>query len=131
MTAIPSWFTHQMSRMADLRNAPSALHMWWEGLQGVPLEVLEAAVTHAIQTRQWFPSPAELRDDADLAVPARPVPPTSTPWCEQCQDTGWRETVPSAEAVPRAVARCECWDRSPVLMARRAAAARYARGRQR
>lgn len=110
-------FNAEMLRMAGLRFAPSVMDTHWEGLQALPIEVLRAGVTHAIITRDQFPSPAELRADCDMVRPApsseplarsatiahKPIPmgvlPDGTPlpaaskvweyFCEVCSDTGW------------------------------------------
>lgn len=111
-------FDAQMLRMAGLRFAPSVMDTHWEGLQGIPLDVLRSGVTHALISRDAFPSPNELRQDCDTARPARetpapdrgatilaePIPlgvlPDGTPlpaahavweyFCETCSDTGWQ-----------------------------------------
>lgn len=124
-SVIPHWFTVQMARMVDLRFPPSALHGLWEGLQGLPVAVLDAAVTCALQTREVFPTAAELREDADLA---RPQPawtaPSGSPQCDQCRDTGFAPT-----SAPNTVRRCACWADNPVLVRQRESHARYAHGR--
>ena len=145
---IPAWFTAQMQRMRDLRFPPSSGRMHWEGLRDMPAAVLEAAVTRAIHTRSAFPTPAELREDADVAAPRPvwrepepdPLPdpvvlgtlPTGAPVvaryrhdpsCADCCDTGWRPTG------PRDVTRCGCWSTNPVLVRRRDAQRRYAEAR--
>ena len=162
---IPAWFTAQMARMADLRNAPSkfyadgtpesdpeiCLRMWWEGLSDMAPAVLEDAVGHAVKTRTFFPRPAELREDADVAAPrpvwreieAEPLPepvllgklPTGAPvvarsryesQCPDCNDTGWAATEDRHH-----VRRCSCWATNPVLVRKREAQRRYAEARVR
>ena len=151
---IPAWFQQQMARMADLRNAPSkfyadgtpesdpeiCLRMWWEGLSDMAPAVLEDAVGHAVKTRTFFPRPAELREDADVAAPRpvwreiepEPLPepvvlgtlPTGAPvvarsrYIPQCPDCGDSGFVPAGE---RTVRRCACWQTNPVLLRRREA----------
>lgn len=110
-------FDAQMRRMVGLRFAPPVLDTHWEGLQGVPLEALTKAVTHAIISRRDFPTPAELREDIDRITPAQesaplgrgsenldqPIPLGQLPdgtrlpaatriwhyYCETCSDCGW------------------------------------------
>jgi hypothetical protein len=58
----------QMTRLLVLRNAPDDLDEWERALCDIPTEVLEAAATHALKTRVFFPLPAEVRADADAAA---------------------------------------------------------------
>ena len=111
------WFDQQMARLSGLRFAPAETDTHWEALQDVPGSVLEVAVGRAAKTRSEFPTPVELRQDADqVAHFARPVEPAedrSTPleqpftitvpevgkvvsitrewsyYCETCSDAGW------------------------------------------
>lgn len=115
-TEIPLWFREQMSRMTGLKFAPPDLSTHWEALDDLPPLVLEAAVTLAQVTRVDFPTPVELRRDADQAtasarsavvedrsveLPApvalgtlptgQALPPATRLWryyCEDCSDTG-------------------------------------------
>lgn len=110
-------FDQQMSRLLGLRFVPADMTTHWEGLRDVPEAVLEAAVTRAQKTRVDFPTPVELRQDADqvahlvqghqeeenratdlLEPLAIPVPQAAAvihirqTWaydCERCSDTGW------------------------------------------
>lgn len=109
-------FEAQMDRLAGLKFPPSNLLTHWEALKDLPMDVLEAAVTLAQRTRVDFPTPVELRRDADQAMPQRldvavldrteelpePVdlgtlptgktlPPATRIWhyyCEICNDSG-------------------------------------------
>lgn len=75
-------FERQMDRLMGLRFPPSTLETHWEGLRGLPEAVLEAAVTRALHTRSEFPTPIELRTDADavrhLVDPLPPAPDRGT-----------------------------------------------------
>lgn len=64
------FFNRQMARLTGLKFRPADLTTHWEALQDLPELVLEAAVTRAQRTRVEFPTPAELRQDADLATKA-------------------------------------------------------------
>ena len=151
------WFTAQMARMAGLRFPPADLETHWEGLSDLPEAVLQASVARAIRTRVEFPTPAELREDADVVAPSLremdpsrsrtvdlPVPMTMgtlptgtpivarrtyTPVCERCQDTGFAPVDDSER--PNAVTPCVCRATNPVLVRRRQAQARYAEARER
>ena len=107
----------QMTRLSVLRGVPEGIDVYAEALGDIPADVFEAAVGHALKTRAWFPTPAELRLDADVvARQVRPVEPAedrSTPlaapftitvpevgtvvsitrewkyYCETCADSGW------------------------------------------
>lgn len=111
------FFRQQMDRLRGLRFVPSDLDTHWEALRDLPDAVLEAAVTRAQRTRVEFPTPVELRMDADQVAPhvrhveplpdqgvdlpepvqlgtlptGRPLPPATRLWryyCEVCNDTG-------------------------------------------
>lgn len=59
------FFNEQMDRLRGLRFVPASFDTHWEGLRDMPERVLDAAVGRAIRTRSDFPTPAELRVDAD------------------------------------------------------------------
>lgn len=110
-----SAFREQMRRLMGLRFVPADLTTHWEALADIPDAVLSAAVTHAQKTRVEFPTPVELRQDADVVAhlvrqtededrgtdcePVRVVAPSaglSLPitriwkyYCEVCSDQGW------------------------------------------
>lgn len=58
-------FEDQMNRLADLKSPPSSVDGHWEALKDIPLTMVKSAITHALRTRSWFPTGAELRADAD------------------------------------------------------------------
>jgi len=117
-TLVPPWFVDQMKRLAGLKFAPADLTTHWEALSDMPPVVLEAAITRAQKTRWEFPSPVELRQDADQvkahALAVEPVEDRSVPlaqpftitvpdvgtvisvqrewryYCDECSDLGWR-----------------------------------------
>jgi hypothetical protein len=64
-------FAAQMRRMNGLRFAPADLSTHWAGLGDLPLDVLTRAVERSIRTRSDFPTPVEVRQDADLSRPTR------------------------------------------------------------
>jgi hypothetical protein len=74
-------FTAQMRRMNGLRFPPADLSTHWAGLGDLPIDVLTRAVERSIRTRSDFPTPAEVRQDADLSQP------TLTPPAEEPEDT--------------------------------------------
>lgn len=61
-------FREQMRRLMGLRFAPADLTTHWEALQDVPIAILAEAVTRAQKTRAEFPTPVELRQDADAVA---------------------------------------------------------------
>lgn len=107
-------FEVHMVRLQGLRFAPATLRTHWEALGDIPDAVLTSAITRAQRTRAYFPTPVELRQDANAeAVRHRPpeedrgedLPtpvqlgtlPTGTPivqtrvwryYHEDCSDTG-------------------------------------------
>lgn len=113
------FFEDQMNRLKPL-GVPSgddALDGYFDALRDIPPNVFDAAVSHALKTRTWYPKPAELRMDADHVAPmlrpqsasdvqeiplAEPftitVPQAGTVvsitrewkyYCDRCSDTGW------------------------------------------
>jgi|TARA_R110001583_G_scaffold5456_7_gene29230 hypothetical protein len=108
------FFHDQMARLIGLRFVPSDMTTHWEALRDLPDDVLTAAVTRAGRTRVEFPTPYELRQDADRIRTDTPPPPDEstaleepytivipqsntsvlvthehTYHCEDCRDTGW------------------------------------------
>lgn len=61
-------FEDEMARLNGLRYKPSDLRTHWEALQDVPIEMLRAAISRAQKTRTDFPTPFELRQDADAVA---------------------------------------------------------------
>lgn len=122
------FFTAQMDRLSGLKFKPLNLVTHWEALQDVPDDVLEAAVTRAQKARDDFPTPLELRTDADavahyVAVLEPPedravalevpftvtVPEVGTVvsiqrewkyYCEGCSDSGWESVWCGERTVP-------------------------------
>lgn len=115
----PAFFAEQMARLNGLHYRPTDLDTHWEGLQTLPEDVLTAAIGRAIVTRADFPSPVELREDADQVASSLPIRtpeledrsvPFTAPhvisfpqggqsirveaewryYCEDCSDLGWR-----------------------------------------
>ena len=114
----PVFFQQQMARLGGLRFRPADLVTHWEGLRELPDAALEAAISRAIKTRVEFPTPYELRQDADqvagqvrrveveteeraIPLPAPHVIPfpqagktirVEAEWkyyCGACSDSGW------------------------------------------
>lgn len=69
-------FNIQLGRLIVLRGWPDDIEEWWRSLQHVDSEVFTAACSHALDTRSFFPAPAELRADCDAvkALIFRPEP---------------------------------------------------------
>tara|TARA_R110002110_G_scaffold250425_1_gene466535 strand:+ start:888 stop:1418 length:531 start_codon:yes stop_codon:yes gene_type:complete len=110
------FFHDQMSRMVGLKFVPGDMTTHWEALRDLPEDVLREAVTRSGRTRVEFPTPFELRQDADRI---RTNPPPALPdeskaleepytihlgkskksvrvtrehvyHCAECRDSGWR-----------------------------------------
>lgn len=63
------WFDEQLGRMVMLKAMPGDSSEYWRACELIPDVVLERGVSHAIRTRTWFPTPAELLQDCDTARP--------------------------------------------------------------
>lgn len=61
----------QLARLNILRGVPAEIYEYFGALRDVPDDVFSNAVSHSIRTRQWFPTPAELRADCDAVAPSR------------------------------------------------------------
>lgn len=120
------FFDEQMARMSGLRFMPTDLTTHWEALSDLPSAVLDAAVGRAQKTRSEFPTPVELRQDADQAAPRTAVAEidrgTDLPapieysiphvqdalkitrewnyYCERCNDGGWESFFCGAQGDP-------------------------------
>lgn len=55
----------QIKRLLVLKGIPEDVVEYFAALQDVPDDLFSKAVSHAIRTRHWFPTPAELRADCD------------------------------------------------------------------
>ena len=58
----------QLARLGVLRGVVADVSEYVKALSDVPELVFTEAVSHAIKTRPWFPTPAELRVDCDVAA---------------------------------------------------------------
>lgn len=139
-------FDAQMSRLAlGLRWPPADLTSHFEALKDLPDDHLRLAVNRALQSREVFPTPSELRQDCDTA--RQNVSTTSGVFaydpdrryhCDECRDAGWAEGhcngtqqcgMPSCATthyVHSYVKKCDCWETNPVLLRARDQAKRYA-----
>jgi hypothetical protein len=58
----------QIARLSVLRGLPEDVTEYFGALSDIPELVFVEAVGHALRTRAWFPTPAELRADCDVAA---------------------------------------------------------------
>lgn len=58
----------QIKRLLVLKGIPEDVVEYFAALQDVPDDLFSKAVSHAIRTRHWFPTPAELRADCDAVT---------------------------------------------------------------
>lgn len=61
-------FDAQIGRLIVLKGWPDSADEHFVALKDIPAEVFAAACDHALKTRTWFPAPAELRMDCDVAT---------------------------------------------------------------
>jgi hypothetical protein len=70
----PAHCDAQLKRLRVLKGLPEDVVEYFSALEDVPDERFTLAVSHALKTRHWFPTPAELRADCDaVAAPAPPA----------------------------------------------------------
>ena len=109
----------QLGRLVVLRGMPGDSDAHWDALADIPDDVFRAGVAHALRSRTWFPVPAELRLDCDVArtrtldpiypqvedLPVAKFLEIANPFggdplkirvtrewkhdCDSCSDTGW------------------------------------------
>ncbi len=95
-------FVQSFNRLAVASRLPAAeadaamQRIYFEGLEDLPIDAVEAAAGELVRTSEWFPKVSEWRTAAKtqrtvlltLALP----PAREEPWreeCEACHDTGW------------------------------------------
>jgi hypothetical protein len=61
----------QLGRMVILRNMPGDSEEYWRVFQQYPDHVFAAGVDKALDSRTWYPTPTELKDDCKLARPTK------------------------------------------------------------
>mgnify|MGYP001583103101 CR=1 FL=1 len=66
-------FEAQMGRLIVLKGWPDEIEEYFPVLTDIPEPLFALAVTHALRTRAWFPTPAELRVDCDAVHRSAPV----------------------------------------------------------
>jgi hypothetical protein len=59
----------QLARLMVLRGVPADIEEYGPALADIPDERFTRAVDHALKTRPWFPTPADLRADVDAVAP--------------------------------------------------------------
>jgi hypothetical protein len=64
----------QIDRLRVLKGQPADTFEYFGALEDLPDDRFTAAVSHALKTRMWFPTPAELRADCDAVHVATPMP---------------------------------------------------------
>ena len=75
----------------------TAQRVYWEALEGYPIEAVEDAARHFTASAQWFPKTSEWLSGAEQARSARALAkclpsPREEAWtdeCDVCIDTGW------------------------------------------
>jgi hypothetical protein len=133
-----TFFNQQMSRLIGLRFVPGDMTTHWEALQDLPEEVLSRAVAHAGRTRVDFPTPYQLRQDADMSGTAtfvsesdRSVVGWRSWWCgDPAQQKPWigKQTCNTSRehANHEWVEHCVCYTSNPALVRKRTAQQQYA-----
>ena len=114
----PAWFDVQLGRMVVLRNMPMDSSEYWPVFAQIPEAIVMRGINHAIKSRTFFPTPAELLIDCDTARARTPEPEPDRPhgdgftatirnpfggknisvqvdrewkhYCDHCSDTGHR-----------------------------------------
>lgn len=76
-------FDAQMGRLIVLKGWPDSVEEYFPALTDIPDDVFTPAIDHALRTRMWFPTPAEVRADCDAVVRLKPVPALMAPQFEE------------------------------------------------
>lgn len=63
----------EIARLGVLRGVPGDVVEYFAALEDIPDERFTLAVNHALKTRSWFPTPAELRADCDAVHVVTPT----------------------------------------------------------
>lgn len=61
----------QLGRMVILRNMPGDSEEYWRVFEHYPEDVFADGVSKALDSRTWFPTPSELKEDCKLARPTK------------------------------------------------------------
>jgi len=61
----------QLGRLIPLKGMPHNSDGYWDALNDIEGEVIEQAMTQALKSRVFFPTPAEVRMDCDQVAPRR------------------------------------------------------------
>lgn len=64
----PEHCATQLLRLMTLKGMPEDTTEYFPALSDIPELVFTEAVSHALKSRAWFPVPAELRIDCDVAA---------------------------------------------------------------
>lgn len=89
----PEHCESQIARLGVLRGVPGDISEYFTALSDIPELVFVEAVTHALKTRAWFPTPAELRADCDAAQAAFRAPVALEPHVEELVGGGRTVTI--------------------------------------
>lgn len=68
----PAHCEKQLGRLSILKGLPEDVVEFFAALEDIPDERFTLAVSRALKTRTWFPTPAELRADCDAVGTAPP-----------------------------------------------------------
>jgi hypothetical protein len=85
----------QLGRLVVLKGMRGDTDDYFGALSDIAADVFTGAVDHALKTRTWFPVPAELRADADVARQRAVVPAAPAPVVEDVPDGFWVEIANS------------------------------------
>jgi hypothetical protein len=100
-----------------------ALPEYLRAVADIPWPELRAGIDRAARVCTYFPRPAELREQCDLAraewKPAEAVIASADPIrvCTRCEDSGWIFVAERTDRAQPTVRRCECYRTNPRLVA--------------
>lgn len=88
-------FDAQMGRLIVLKGWPDSVDEYFAVMTDIPEDVFTAAITHALRTRIWFPTPAEVRADCDAVARSKPVQVSRAPQWVDLPGSGREVTFPN------------------------------------
>jgi hypothetical protein len=86
---------------------PLATIAYQEALRDLSIEAMNAGFKEAIKRCKFLPTPAEIRDEANIAMSLQERPREAAAECQLCRGTGW-QLKPRDDGQGKWVIKCQC-----------------------